>query len=119
MIMMATEDKRVDDSRAMDLIARLMSGNEWSPDTLDQIADIVRSTGREIAEVEGDETTYEVVRFYQDPDIPNEVIKSGLSLEEAQAHCNDPETSSSTATSPAARQLTIDAGPWFDGYREE
>lgn len=43
--------RRVSDMRAMERIAALMSGKEWSPDTLDEIAEIVRATGREIAEV--------------------------------------------------------------------
>jgi hypothetical protein len=48
-------------------------------------------------------STYKIIRFYQD-DRPNKIIKRGLTLEEAQEHCNDPATS----------------GPgWFDGYNEE
>lgn len=35
------------DSHAMDVIAALLDG-EWSPDTLDAVADAVRFTGREI-----------------------------------------------------------------------
>jgi len=45
-------------------------------------------------------------------------IRRGLTLEEAQAHCKDPETSSSTATSAAAKRRLRDLGPWFDGYEE-
>jgi hypothetical protein len=45
-------------------------------------------------------------------------IAEGLTLEEAQAHCKDPETSSRTATSAAAKARTKKHGPWFDGYTE-
>ncbi len=44
-------DKRWPQSSALDLIANLMSCKDWSPDTLDAIAEIVRSTGREIKDV--------------------------------------------------------------------
>ena len=37
------------DKTAVDAITELMSGKEWSPDTLESIAAIVRMTGREIA----------------------------------------------------------------------
>lgn len=60
--------------------------------------------------------TYDIVRFFQRAE--REVIKRGLTLEEAQAHCHDPETSSTTATSEAAQELTRTKGPWFDGYRD-
>lgn len=46
-------------------------------------------------------TTYKIVRHYQDPDKERETIEEGLTLEEAQAHCNDPSTS---------------GDGWFDGY---
>lgn len=65
-----------------------------------------------------EEATYEVVRFYQGGQ-EAEVIETGLSLEEARAHCNDPETSSSTATSPEALERTQAKGAWFHGFREE
>lgn len=43
--------------------------------------------------------TYKVVRFYRDnEDLNRTVVTRGLTLEQARAHCNDPETSSSTAT---------------------
>lgn len=44
---------------------------------------------------------YKIIRFRQDGD--GEVIKTGLSLEEAQAHCKDPSTHGEG---------------WFDGYEE-
>ena len=63
-------------------------------------------------------TTYRIVRMYRDAKA-SERITGGLSLEEAHAHCSDPETSSSTATSPEAQRRTLEYGPWFDGYEEE
>ena len=65
-----------------------------------------------------DMATYKIVRrFFRD--VQPKIIARGLSLEEAQAHCKNPETSSSTATSPKAIKLTVSKGPWFDGYEEE
>ncbi len=64
-------------------------------------------------------TTYKIVRFYQNPNMRCRTIMTGLSLEQAQAHCNDPETSSTTAKSRAAKRITKRNGPWFDGYTEE
>jgi hypothetical protein len=49
-----------------------------------------------------DEATYSIVRFRFKGD--SEVIETGLTLEEAQEHCNDPSTS---------------GDGWFDGYRAE
>lgn len=43
-------ERRIGDERAMTLIHEVMNGEEWSPDTLDAIAEIVRLTGREIAD---------------------------------------------------------------------
>lgn len=47
--------------------------------------------------------TYKIVRFYQD-DRPSEIIVRGLTLEQAQAHCQ--------------RDDTHGEG-WFDGYEKE
>jgi hypothetical protein len=46
-------------------------------------------------------------------------IASGLTLEEAQAHCKDPDTSSSTCTSSVGRRRTKNCGPWFDSYSKD
>lgn len=52
-------------------------------------------------------TTYKVVRFFKNPeDGVREVQATGLTLEEAQAHCQD----------PASRAHD---GSWFDGYYKE
>lgn len=60
---------------------------------------------------------YDVVRFFRERPGYEKVIKRNVSLAEARAHCNDPETSSATATNRAAVQRTRKHGPWFDGYR--
>lgn len=62
-------------------------------------------------------TTYKIVRFYQNHG--HEIITQGLTLEQAQMHCDDPETSSETATNEYAIRRTKQFGPWFDGYSEE
>ena len=46
------------------------------------------------------------------------VIKTVDTLEEARAHCNDPETNSRTCTSDEGLELTSSIGSWFDGYTE-
>ena len=61
--------------------------------------------------------TYKIVRFFQNR--ASLTIETGLSLEEAQAHCRDSETSSRTATTKLGTNLTAVFGPWFDGYRKE
>ena len=48
--------------------------------------------------------TYKIVRFYRDRIGYREIIKKGLTLEQAQAHCQ--------------REDTHGDG-WFDGYTEE
>lgn len=49
-----------------------------------------------------DEPTYEVVRFFRDPDTPSQVILDGVPLDEARRHCSAPDTH---------------GDGWFDGYR--
>ena len=63
---------------------------------------------------------YNIVRMYFDAPsgIRKRVIQTHLTLEEAQEHCKDPETSSSTCTSAAGKARTRRMGPWFDGYEE-
>jgi len=63
--------------------------------------------------------TYMIIRFFQDLDRDWELRETGLSLEEAQAWCNDPETSSRTCKDPDLIKLTDEVGPWFDGYQPE
>ncbi len=63
--------------------------------------------------------SYRIVRFYANPDIPRRTIERGLTLEEAQRHCYNLETSSATATSKTAKARTRRLGPWFDGYEKD
>jgi len=53
---------------------------------------------------------YKIVRNYFSNNKTNRTIKSGLTLDEAQAHCRDPATSNADAPNPEDR--------WFDGYEE-
>jgi hypothetical protein len=60
--------------------------------------------------------SYDIVRMFQKGG--KRIVKRGLTLQEAQAHCKDPETSSSTCTTKAGRDRTKRMGPWFDGYQD-
>lgn len=57
---------------------------------------------------------YKIVRFYFRAG--RRVIKTGLTLSQAQEHCKNPETSSSTCKGYKGRVRTERIGPWFDGY---
>lgn len=64
---------------------------------------------------------YKIVRMYQRDSSRHyqRTIHSGLTLAEAQAHCSDPESSSSTCTRADRKRITAARGPWFDGYSSE
>lgn len=68
---------------------------------------------------------YKIVRHYFGKPGPDghldgrkRTIETGLTLDQAQTHCSDPETSSSTCTTAAKRRITRQHGEWFDGYTE-
>lgn len=61
---------------------------------------------------------YKIVRMYRSAEVRRRTIKTGLTLAQAQAHCNDPETSSRTAKGATARRRTRNYGDWFDAYEE-
>jgi hypothetical protein len=63
------------------------------------------------------ETMFKVVRHFLKSGRKLTIRRFAL-LSDAQAHCKNPETSSTTATSAAARKRTKRCGPWFDGYTE-
>lgn len=60
---------------------------------------------------------YKIVRIFRSG--RKYTVRRGLSLEEAQQHCSDPETSSSTATGKTARARTLKRGAWFDAYDQD
>jgi hypothetical protein len=59
---------------------------------------------------------YKIVRHYLSGG--HRTIATGLTLEEAKAHCRSPEASSRTCTTATKKQITRRQGPWFDGYEE-
>ena len=63
--------------------------------------------------------TYRIVRFTMNK--RHKIIRTGLTLEEAQEHCNDAETSSKTCSEATLRYVgeNPELNPWFDGYEEE
>ena len=62
-------------------------------------------------------STYRIVRLYKDGDRLE--LFHGLTLEEAQTHCRDPETSSSTCEEEEGKEHTERFGAWFDAYEGE
>ena len=71
------------------------------------------------------EKKYKIIRFFKHDDnsISQRVIKRNLTLEEAQRHCQDPETSSSTCSEASIkREKTAckykSMREWFDGYTD-
>ena len=66
----------------------------------------------------GELEMYKIVRMYFNKPGQRRTIDTRLTLEEAQAHCSDPETSSDTCTSAASKAITRRNGAWFDGYEE-
>ena len=62
---------------------------------------------------------YKIVRFYDSVKSSHAVRgMSGLTLKQAQAHCQDINTSSKTAWTTSALARTKRYGAWFDGYTE-
>jgi hypothetical protein len=61
---------------------------------------------------------YKIIRFYRESPLSRRTVKTGLTLEQAQAHCADKETSSSTCTHADGKRRTRKYGEWFDGYEE-
>jgi hypothetical protein len=62
-----------------------------------------------------EERCYDIIRMFAS-DKDSYVVRRRVTLAEAQAHCHDPETSSSTCTSAEGKRRTRKYGAWFDGY---
>ena len=62
---------------------------------------------------------YKIVRNYFDRYPNHRTIKHGLTRDQAQEHCNDPETSSRTCKTEKGKRITRRNGPWFDSYSHE
>ena len=67
---------------------------------------------------------YKIIRIFSKIDgrfqTKHRTIMTGLTLQEAQEHCRDPETASKTA-SPATLRRVARNNPgftWFDGFEE-
>jgi hypothetical protein len=54
--------------------------------------------------------TYSIIRCYANPNKQAKVIKRGLTLEQAQAHCQDPKTQKMTGSFHSQ---------WFDAFERE
>jgi hypothetical protein len=61
-------------------------------------------------------TTYQTILFRLNG--PNKVLARGLTLEQAQEVCRDPNTSSKTCEKASYFKRWGD-GPWFVGYDED
>ncbi len=59
---------------------------------------------------------YKIVRHYFNGE--KRTIETGLTLDQAQMHCQDPETNSSTCIKASRKAITRRHGQWFDGYTE-
>jgi hypothetical protein len=57
---------------------------------------------------------YYIIRNYFADGMSGKVMDKGLTLEQAQAHCKDPQTSSSTHSNGRNGCKT----DWFDGYEK-
>jgi len=62
---------------------------------------------------------YRIIRFYFSDRLRPRTIARGLTLAEAQAHCGNPNSSSSTCTDKVGKARTRKVGPWFDGYDDK
>ena len=67
----------------------------------------------------GTQPRYRIVRHYFKYGVSRRGLPRGLTLAQAQAHCQDLNTSSTTAWKTSAIRRTKRYGDWFDGYEQE
>ena len=68
----------------------------------------------------GEAASYKIRRVYQSLDIQAKpIVRRGLSHAMAMAHCENPETSSETATDPVKRARTSRLGGWMECFYGE
>lgn len=63
--------------------------------------------------------SYKIQRIYFRSPGHKRTLQTGLTLKEAKAHCQDPETSSSTCKKSHNIGRTRRIGMWFDTFTEE
>lgn len=87
------------DEKVRSKVQEALANHGWFVDSsFDVLTDILAGP------IVDEHRVYKIIRFYQDENVTPEVIKTGLTLMEAQAHCKD--------------ETTHGEG-WFDGYDEE
>lgn len=64
--------------------------------------------------------TYKLFRFFVlDIGPKRRTLRRGLTLREAQRHCQNPESSSLTCKLPRNVKRTKERGPWIDMFTKE
>ena len=63
----------------------------------------------------GECSHYYILRVFKG-DKPSRKVRKGLTLEEAQTHCSDPESHSDTCTTAAGKRRTRLYGGWMDCF---
>ncbi len=107
-------------ANSVPVIDAMVEGLKEAEISFDSDSDEDDEDEQDAYEVEQDDpdATYKIVRYYQSDEHEKQTIKRGLTLAEAKAHTNNPETSS-TGTGARARKTTETYGEWFDGYTRE
>ncbi len=64
--------------------------------------------------------TYKIRRFYRDNnELSGETVAEGLTIDQAHAWCENPDTNSKTAIGYLETKRTQEHGPWFEGFEKE